>query len=286
MWYTETGSSKKIVFAVCILMACLSICSVVLLEVSRDAALHERVYYSADSSVSRIQYVLNSLFLKTKPLEIMVVQSEGRITHFEYIAETMCDDPSIRSIQLAPNGVVTMVYPLEGNMAGKHDLFADPQRATEAVYARDSGQMTLSGPFVLRQGGFGLVARRPIYLKNSTGEKTFWGFSIVVLDLPAAFAPVQLHKLVEEGFSYKLHRVHPDSGQVQIIHESSSAPLRHPVHISFDMPNAVWTLSVAPTAGWRNKGLLLLEIMLALLITSLVTLLVHNYLFLKKQKED
>lgn len=35
---------------------------------------------------------------------------------------------SIESIQLAPNGVVTDIYPAEGNEAGKIDLLHDKDR--------------------------------------------------------------------------------------------------------------------------------------------------------------
>jgi sensor domain CHASE-containing protein len=56
--------------------------------------------------------------------------------------------PGVMSLQLAPNGVVRQIYPLKGNeKALGHNLLADPARNKEAFIARNSGQMTLAGPF-------------------------------------------------------------------------------------------------------------------------------------------
>lgn len=63
----------------------------------------------------------------TKALKQLLVSENGRINKFSEVAEDMMMD-SIQSIQLAPDGVVTEVYPEEGNEAGKIDLFNDADR--------------------------------------------------------------------------------------------------------------------------------------------------------------
>ena len=45
---------------------------------------------------------------------------------------------SIESVQLAPHGVVTDIYPAEGNEAGKIDLLHDKDRGEISCYARDN----------------------------------------------------------------------------------------------------------------------------------------------------
>ncbi|MEG1848915.1 MAG: sensor domain-containing diguanylate cyclase, partial [Lachnospiraceae bacterium] len=196
------------------------------------------------------------------------------------------DNTAIRSLQLAPNGVVSMVYPLEGNEEAFGDLFADPLRSTEAIYARDSGLMTLSGPFELYQGGLGAIARRPIYLENSAFKKNFWGFSIIVLDLPEAFYPAELDKFVEEGYSYQLYRIHPDTKKIQVIDESSKNTLLNPIEISFPVPNATWFFRVAPTNGWFNITQIICEALFALVLSVLITLLVKSYYIARIQKSE
>ena len=71
-------------------------------------------------------------------------------------------------------GVISQVYPLAGNekSVGFNQL-ADALQNKEALRARDSGQMTLTGPINLVQGGVGVVARLPIML-DEQGAPRFW----------------------------------------------------------------------------------------------------------------
>ncbi|MEG1265428.1 MAG: sensor domain-containing diguanylate cyclase [Myroides sp.] len=248
--------------------------------------MRERANYVTQSQVDKLQYVMNTLLLKTQSLEMLVVESDGHVEKFDYIAKSLIDNTAIRSLQLAPNGVVSMVYPMKGNEEAFGDLFADPSRATEAIYARDSGLMTLSGPFELYQGGLGAVARRPIYLENSSSKKTFWGFAIIVLDLPEAFYPAELNKFAAQGYSYKLYRIHPNTKKIQVIDESSKNTLLNPIEISFPVPNATWYFQVAPKNGWFNITQIICESLFALALSVLITLLIKSYYIARIQKSE
>ncbi len=68
---------------------------------------------------------------------------------------------SIESVQLAPNGVVTDIYPADGNEAGKIDLLHDKDRGKISCYARDNHTIITQGPFELKQGGYGIAVRNP-----------------------------------------------------------------------------------------------------------------------------
>lgn len=59
----------------------------------------------------------------------------------------------IQSIQIAPDGVVTDIYPEAGNEAGKIDLMHDESRGEICRYGRDKNIVTMQGPFDLKQGG-------------------------------------------------------------------------------------------------------------------------------------
>ncbi|MEG0491315.1 MAG: sensor domain-containing diguanylate cyclase [Hydrogenoanaerobacterium sp.] len=268
-----------ILLAICTMLICIK-------ENGDYHRMRERASYVTNSQVSKLQYVMNTLLLKTQSLEMLVVESDGQVEKFDYVAKSLIDNTAIRSLQLAPNGVVSMVYPLEGNEEAFGDLFSDPSRATEAIYARDSGLMTLSGPFELYQGGFGAIARRPIYLENGTSQKTFWGFAIIVLDLPQAFYPAELDKFVEEGYSYQLYRTNPNTKEIQVIDESSKNTLVNPIEISFAVPNGTWYFRVTPTNGWFNIPQILGEALFAIIFSALVTLLIKNYYLTYVQKAE
>ena len=39
----------------------------------------------------------------------------------------------------------------------------------------------------MKQGGYGIAVRNPIYLKDENGQEYFWGFTIVILRVPDIF---------------------------------------------------------------------------------------------------
>ena len=101
----------------------------------------------------------------TDTLKQVVISGDGNINKFYDIAENMMDD-SIQSIQIAPNGVVTEIYPKEGNESGKIDLIKDSDRGEISRYARDNDTVIMQGTVELKQGGYGIAVRNPVYLEN------------------------------------------------------------------------------------------------------------------------
>ena len=103
---------------------------------------------------------------------------------FQALSQMISDDSQIiKAIELAPDGVVKDIYPLKGNEAAFGiDMLNSPARKHEANLAMKSGQYTIAGPYELNQGGLGSLLFEPIYITDKSGEKSFWGFSILVLD--------------------------------------------------------------------------------------------------------
>lgn len=266
---------------------CMILSSIIVynIESNNYFKLKEKTRYAANSQVSRLQYVINTLLLKTQTLEMLVMEGKGKISNFEQIAEMLCDNTAIRSLQLAPDGIVTHVYPLKGNEGAFVNLFETKERAADAILARNSGELTLSGPFELYQGGFGIVARRPIYLINKDNEKYFWGFSIIILDLPEALYPAKLDNFKKEGFEYGLYQINPETNKKQIIDESFSKKMKNPIINSFKVPNGTWVLNVVPQEGWIHLDTILLEIFIVILFSSMVAIITSTFLYLTQQKE-
>ena len=68
----------------------------------------------------------------------------------------------LRNIAAAPNLVVTMVYPIEGNEAAIGLDYRTNEAQREAVLrAMKSGELVLAGPVELVQGGSGFIGRFP-----------------------------------------------------------------------------------------------------------------------------
>lgn len=115
---------------------------------------------------------LNAGINITDTLEQLLISADGRIDKFDTIADRMMAD-YVQSIQLAPGGVVTDIYSTEGNEAGKIDLIHDKDRGEIVNYGIDHDLLVIHGPFELKQGGYGIAIRNPVFLQDENGNSYF-----------------------------------------------------------------------------------------------------------------
>ncbi len=230
---------------------------------------------------SMVKVAVDRALSASYALGATVRQGGGRIDNFEaFAAQLKPYYPGVVSLQLAPGGVVSQIYPLAGNeKAIGHQLLSDPQRTKEAFLARDTGVLTLAGPFKLVQGGVGIVGRLPVYLPVKGSDKPeFWGFSIAMLGFPDILNGVGLDAMASRGYQYRLWKTHPDTGNVQVL--AASVPdelvLRDPVEYQIQVPNGVWTMTVAPAGSWRNVDQLVFNGVLACVFSVLLGWLVKQ----------
>ncbi|WP_310448777.1 EAL domain-containing protein [Sulfuritalea sp.] len=235
-----------------------------------------------------LQRNIENALSATYSLAALIRQGRGNIENFEAVASQMLPFyPGVTALQLAPGGVVRHSVPLAGNeKAIGHELLKDPARTKEAFLARDTGKLTLAGPFNLIQGGLGVVGRLPVYLDGERGTSTFWGFTTVLIRFPDVLEGINLDKLIAQGFAYELWRIHPDTGLRQTIATSSpELRLSDPVEAMLQVPNATWTFSLAPIKGWGDPLGLSLKLALGLIFSLLLALLAKLVLQLKAHQQ-
>ncbi len=187
----------------------------------------------------------------TNTLERHVINGNGSLPLFEQMAQNVMAD-YIQSVQLAPDGVVTQIYPAEGNEAGLIDLIdRDDERGDSCRFARDNDVVVMQGPFDLLQGGSGIAIRNPVYLEQD-GQKTFWGFTIVIVKVPELFEG-SIDTLSDQGYDYRLLKAASptSSDYVEVCGSSdiSDDALAH----DFEAMGVSWRLEVYPQDGyWYN----------------------------------
>jgi diguanylate cyclase (GGDEF)-like protein/PAS domain S-box-containing protein len=218
----------------------------------------------------------------TNALKQLLISENGEIHQFDTIAGNLMTD-SIESVQLAPNGVVTDIYPAEGNEAGKIDLLHDKNRKEISCYARDNHTIIAQGPFKLKQGGYGIAVRNPVYLKDKSGQEYFWGFTIAILRVPDIFSDV-VSALSNFGYEYKILKTDtPWSGTYKVVYQSNGQ-LDHPVSYTFTIGDETWKFEITPKIGWRNNTLLLIISGIFLTISLLLSVLTRVWLVAKEHK--
>lgn len=199
------------------------------------------------SEISRLLY-------KTHTIAVLVIEdNDPEMKNFEKVAARVMDDPSIKNVTLAPDGIVSKVYPFQGNEAVIGlDYFTPGIGNREAVTAKETGQLVLAGPIDLKQGGKGLKGIRPVYLKTSGGKEKFWGFVSVTLNYPQILERVKLVQLESQEFAYELWRINPDTNQKQIIAKSDCKleDKMRCVEESVSFLNTEWHIKLAPMKEW------------------------------------
>ena len=212
----------------------------------------------------------------TDTLKQVVISGDGNINKFYDIAAKMMDD-SIQSIQIAPNGVVTEIYPEERNESSKIDLINDSDRGEISRYARDNDTVIMQGTFKLKQGGYGIAVRNPVYLENENGQKIFWGFTIVILKVPEIFSE-SVEALSNFGFKYSLQKcASPWDDTYEWVY-GSKKELNDPVIYDFDVYRDKWRLEILPKSGFYNNSNLIYMfiggVIIVLLLTGLTVALI------------
>ena len=220
----------------------------------------------------------------TNTFEQIVISENGKISMFSKVAENMMAD-YIQSIQIAPDGVVTEIYPEDGNEAGKIDLIYDKERGKISCYARDNDVITMQGPFSLKQGGTGIAVRNPVYVEQKNGERTFWGFTIVIIRVPDIFAD-SIKSLTDFSYEYKLSKsIAPWDETYEEVY-GSVVEMIDPVTYTFELGDSQWILEVMPENGWNSNEKLYRLWGCGLLIVLLLTGFVFMIMLLHRTQES
>ena len=217
---------------------------------------HIKAQLNATTYGERIKNEITNGIAITDTLKQVLISENGKISQFDTIAENIMSDV-IESIQLAPDGNVTDIYPSEGTEASKIDLLQDKDCSKISGYARDNHVIITQGPFDLKQDGCGIAVRNPVYLKDENNQEYFWGFTIVILRVPDIFSDA-ISALSDFGYEYRLSKTDaPWSDTYKVVYQSDDQ-LTHTVSYGFTIGEEHWTLEVAPESGWRDLRLLVI----------------------------
>jgi diguanylate cyclase (GGDEF)-like protein/PAS domain S-box-containing protein len=280
IFYRHPRALALIIFLISLALSALVVWS---LEQNHRHNLRADVANVAQNHAFLLRDSLHQVLTLNYSMAAMVRFRQGETAAFEAVArELLPYFDSVSHISLSPNGVITQVYPLEGNekSLGFNHL-ADSVQGDEVRRALDTGSMTLTGLVKLVQGDTGVVARLPIMLEQN-GETVFWGFSSVTIKINRLLENANLKQLASQKMAYKLWRTNPRDNSHETLAVRSPEYLVDAVNRSFDVPNGVWTLSIAPVGGWINYWRLAGEIFLALLISALLGY--QSYLVVKLQR--
>jgi sensor domain CHASE-containing protein len=162
----------------------------------------------------------------------------------------------LRSLQLAPKGVVRYVTNLEQNRAALgHDLFADPKRRVLVEQAVKDRRYVIAGPIKLIQGGTAIIARRPIFLPKPSGSgDTFWGFATVLIDVAPLLAESGLLNL-RHDMALSIRGKDGRGAAGDIFYGTEQTAARAFATASVILPTGSWQIAAADIRRYADSSL-------------------------------
>jgi len=235
----------------------------------------------------RITETITRLLYKTQMLSTIIVHDNGSTDSFDLIAPSIVDDPIIKNILLAPNGIVTKVYPDSGNLNLIGFNYFDTQAGNkEAMLAVELGELVLGGPAQVVQGGSAVFGRLPVYIDTPEGKHKFWGIAAITLKFPELLDYFELNILDTYDLKYELWRINPDTNEKQVIASNSAKLKPNYSHIekSLQLHNAEWFISASPINLWYTQPDIIALVLAGLLVSLIVFFVMHNNFELKRMQ--
>ncbi|MFC3023389.1 diguanylate cyclase [Vibrio zhugei] len=195
------ASEKKRLFVVSLVFLMVSIVFVrfVTQEVFERIAKEQK--HELESQVSLVRANIEAaIFMDTYLADslamIVTINPELALKEWHSISEKVLTKAQyVRNMGIAPNDILSNVYPLEGNeRAIGLDFRTRPEQYASVLNARELGRVHITGPVNLVQGGKAIIARYPIFTDFPLNQD-YWGGVSIVFDYQSMLTAVGIRDI-------------------------------------------------------------------------------------------
>jgi signal transduction histidine kinase/sensor domain CHASE-containing protein len=187
---------------------------------------------------------------------VSLVTIEGGISQqqFQSLAgELISHNPLIRNVALAPDNVIRLIYPLEGNeKAVGLDYLGNPSQRDAVLRAMTERRMVVAGPMSLVQGGEGIIGRTPIFVADPKGSGAgyrYWGISSTVIDFQKLIEAAGL-QLAYSNLRLALRGKDGTGSRGSVFWGDAAVFSSEPVVMDVPLPSGSWQIAALPVRGW------------------------------------
>lgn len=275
--------SVKITFGLCIFI---SVLIIVHSQKQYYAYKTERCKLISKTATELFQTDIENLASINNIIEALLLESNGKIEKFETICSTLISrHPSIQGIQLAPKGIVSQSYPEKINSNGNVNLFENPETRIASSYSLKTRESYLTGPLAFPDRTAGIIIQQPVFISGENGEETFWGFSVLLLEISNIFPQETLSFLEGSDCYYKLWKPDAITEEPFEIASNTADDIKNPYETHFPIANSLWTIYIAPKDGWFNGVMFSIELVVAIIASLLLSAALAFLLSLKDRDE-
>lgn len=280
--------SKNIIITACVFLIGLLCWGVMLhdLYTKRVSSLREHCRLDAVVFADELQQDFSEGEAIVHGLAMSILNNpDHRIEDFDHATEAIVKRTEIPldSIQLAPNGVVTRVYPDSRRDALGYDIFAEPQHKLALQYSMQARDLVVMGPVETKSGAQAIVIMQPVFLRAAAGQESLWGYVNVLVKVPDIFSKT-VANLEQSGLAYRLEKTGFSYDDYVTILESDASPV-DPVSYTFSYGGCEWRMQLAPKDGWQVMGPLRTVAVLGLLTLIMLTALTYVLLFMRDRQK-
>ncbi|MCO6386507.1 EAL domain-containing protein [Aliihoeflea sp. 40Bstr573] len=168
----------------------------------------------------------------------------------DLVGSLLTQELQIRHIAAAPNLVIQLIHPFEGNeRAIGLDYRANDTQRDAVLQARNSGGLVLAGPVDLVQGGQGFIGHFPVFARNAMGVREFWGIVSAVVDVEQLY---RQSGLLDDDLSIEIAIVGRDAAgqRGERFFGPASILTDDPVTVDVLLPSGTWQIAARPKGGW------------------------------------
>ncbi|MCB1800808.1 MAG: PAS domain S-box protein [Gammaproteobacteria bacterium] len=243
--------------------------------------------------------VIGNLLMLRGLSAVIAAQPDIDQSGFAAIARRMVGDRSpLRNIAGAPDLVVRLMYPVEGNesVIGL-DYRAHPAQRDAALQAVERRQMVVAGPLQLVQGGSGLVAREPVFLSSASANEAgsdLWGLVAAVIDVDKLYelAGVTGHR-ERLGLDLAIRGRDGLGAEGDVFYGSPDLFEREAETAEVSLPYGSWQIAALPSGGWGGHmhadeihATRLITLVLAILLAALTYRLLRDNRILRQTSDE
>lgn len=207
---------------------------------------------------ARLEGVINGNMLLTNGLTaVIAAQPDIDQDGFSRIARSLVDPRNaLRNIAGAPDLVLSLIYPVEGNEAAIGlDYRTHPTQRNAAMRAVDAAETVIAGPLNLVQGGIGIIAREPVFLEPLSEDTAprLWGLVSAVIDVGKLYQLAGLSGPDRYGDLAVAIRGRDGTGsQGETFFGDPGLFSRDPMTIRVSLPGGSWQIGAIPAEGWGH----------------------------------
>jgi len=187
-----------------------------------------------------------------------LIKIDGQLPRerFEALARVLLQqNPLVRNIAVAPDNVVTMVYPHEGNesvVGLRYEESAEQWSSVKMSMAER--RVVVAGPVKLVQGGVGVIGRTPVTVSEGAsqpGVRRYWGVVSTVIDFGKLLEAAQLSR-VERELRIGLRGADGLGASGRAFFGPPEIFEGAPELLTVSLPSGTWQLAGLPKQGWSR----------------------------------